>query len=178
MTRVAGVSDNFSGLPLTQPGIEVLDGRRLGPSDVLGRMHYPMQCLAVRGRAVAIPGSDATRQGALDGAAEKPFEDLRTHAKSFRSPEGEWVLLCPLHDCLGVLGPCQFVDDVDAKELSTWSTTAMSMRMGACSLLLFLQSSNISFVEGEVVVLALHCQVSDVLHIGCLIVVSDQAYHC
>ena len=33
-------------------------------------------------------------------------------------------------------------------------------------------------VEGEVVVLAPHCQVSDLLPIGCLIVVSDQVYHC
>ena len=32
-------------------------------------------------------------------------------------------------------------------------------------------------VEGEVVVLAPHGQVSDLL-IGCLIVVGDQAYHC
>ena len=32
-------------------------------------------------------------------------------------------------------------------------------------------------VEGEVVVLALHCQVSDLLPKGCLIVISDQAYH-
>ena len=60
MTRVAGVFDNFLGLPLTPPGIEVLDGRKLGPSDVLGRTHYPLSCLAVGGRAVAILGSDAT----------------------------------------------------------------------------------------------------------------------
>jgi hypothetical protein len=32
-------------------------------------------------------------------------------------------------------------------------------------------------VEGEVVVLALHGQVSDLIPIGCLIVVGDQAYH-
>ena len=32
-------------------------------------------------------------------------------------------------------------------------------------------------VEGEVVVLAPHCQVSDFLPIGCLIVVDGQAYH-
>ena len=32
-------------------------------------------------------------------------------------------------------------------------------------------------IEGEVVVLAPHCQFSD-LPIGCLIVVGDQAYHC
>ena len=33
-------------------------------------------------------------------------------------------------------------------------------------------------IEGDVVVLAPHGQVSDLLHIGCLIVVGDQAYHC
>ena len=33
-------------------------------------------------------------------------------------------------------------------------------------------------IEGEVVVLAPHCQFSDLLPIGRLIVVSDQAYHC
>jgi hypothetical protein len=32
----------FEGLPLTPPGIEVLDGRKLGPSDVLGHSHYPL----------------------------------------------------------------------------------------------------------------------------------------
>ena len=35
----------------------------------------------------------------------------------------------------------------------------------------------LSHIEGEVVVLAPHCQVSD-LHIGCLFIVGDQAYHC
>ena len=42
MNKVAGVFDNLQGLLLTPPGIEVLDGRKLGPSDVLGRSHYPM----------------------------------------------------------------------------------------------------------------------------------------
>jgi hypothetical protein len=32
---------------------------------------------------VAIPGSDATSQDTLDGAAVELFEDLETHAKSF-----------------------------------------------------------------------------------------------
>ena len=32
-------------------------------------------------------------------------------------------------------------------------------------------------VEGEVVVLAPHSQVSDLLPIGCLLIVGDQAYH-
>ena len=33
-------------------------------------------------------------------------------------------------------------------------------------------------VEGEVVVLARHGQVSDLFPLGCLVVVGDQAYHC
>ena len=39
MTSVAGVFDHFQGLPLTPPGIEVLDGRKLDPGDVLSRQH-------------------------------------------------------------------------------------------------------------------------------------------
>ena len=42
-----------------------------------------------RGRAVAIPGGDSTSQDALDVAAVEHFEDLRTHAKYFQSPEEE-----------------------------------------------------------------------------------------
>ena len=37
---------------------------------------------------------------------------------------------------------------------------------------------SLGYIEGEVVVLATHCQVSDFLPIGCLVVVGDQAYHC
>ena len=46
------------------------------------------------GRAVAIPDGDSPPVyslpigSALDGAAVEPFEDLRTHVKSFQSPEG------------------------------------------------------------------------------------------
>ena len=47
MAWIAGVFDNCLGLPLTPPGIEVLDGRELGPSDVLGCTHHPLYLLAV-----------------------------------------------------------------------------------------------------------------------------------
>ena len=33
------------------------------------------------------------------------FEDLETHAKTFQSPEGENMLLCPVHNFLGVFRP-------------------------------------------------------------------------
>ena len=42
MTRVSGVFGNFYGFPLTPPGIEFLDVRKLGPGNVLGHMHYPL----------------------------------------------------------------------------------------------------------------------------------------
>jgi hypothetical protein len=60
------------------------------------RDNYPLLCLTVRCRAVAIPGGDATGQDALDCAAVELFENLGTHAESFQSPEGEKVLSCPL----------------------------------------------------------------------------------
>ena len=48
-------------------------------------------CSALQSEAEQLPyqGSDATSQDALDGAAVEPFEDLRTHVKSFQSPGGE-----------------------------------------------------------------------------------------
>ena len=66
----AGVFDSYLGLPLTPPGIEVMDGRELGPRDVLGRTHHAT-CLAV-----AVPSGDAASQDALNGAA---VELLRIH---------------------------------------------------------------------------------------------------
>jgi hypothetical protein len=40
------------------------------------------------------------------------------------------------------------------------------------------QLLSLTHIEGAVVVLAPHCQFSDLLPIGCLIIVGDQAYHC
>ena len=86
-----------------------MDGRKLGPSDVLGRTHY----LFFIYLPAILPGKltenkfsfaattwgwrleaeqlpyQAVMQPALDGAAVDPYEDLRTHAKYFQSPEGE-----------------------------------------------------------------------------------------
>jgi hypothetical protein len=39
---VYGVFNDFPGLPSTLPDIEVVDGRELGPSDVLGCPHHPL----------------------------------------------------------------------------------------------------------------------------------------
>ena len=57
MAWVAGVFGNFSGLP----DIEVLDGREVGPSDVLGCPNPPLYRFAVEGGAFAIPSGDASQ---------------------------------------------------------------------------------------------------------------------
>jgi hypothetical protein len=66
MTRVAGVFGNFKGLSLTPPGIEVLDGRKLGPGDVLGRNTH---CCALRSEVEQLPFQAVIQPDALDGAA-------------------------------------------------------------------------------------------------------------
>ena len=79
LTCMAGL---FQGLPLTLPGKEVLDGRELVPGDVLDRVHYPLQRLAVGCQAVAIRSGNASSQDALSGAGVELFEDLRANAFS------------------------------------------------------------------------------------------------
>jgi hypothetical protein len=66
------------------------------------------------------------------------FEDPRAHVKCFHPPEGEEEL-CPLHDCVGVSGPCYILSDVDAKELEALDPLQiLSMWMGTCSPLFLL----------------------------------------
>ena len=81
-------------------------------------MYWAVHTIAPCGQ---MPSSfhDAIGQDALDGAAVELFEELGTHTKSFQSSKGEKVLSCPLHNCLGVFGPCQFVGDVENKEVET-----------------------------------------------------------
>jgi hypothetical protein len=109
------------------------------------------------------------------------FEDLR--AKSFQPPDEEQKMLCLLNDCVACC-----VDRDNSLEmwtprnlkLSTRSTTDPSMWMGVCSALCFLPVAHnqlIFQVKGEVVVLATHCQATDLPPIGCLLMVGDQANH-
>jgi hypothetical protein len=55
--------------PLTPPAIEVLNGRMLGPSDVLGRTYYPLLRFPFRCQEDVISCGDATSPYTLDGAA-------------------------------------------------------------------------------------------------------------
>ena len=46
------------------------------------------------------------------------------------------------------------------------------------SVIVYNQLLGMTDVEGQVVVLVPHCYVSDLLPVGCLITIGDQAYHC
>ena len=107
-------------------------------------------------------------QPTLGGAAVEPFEDLRTHAKSFQSPEGKrfcralltTVLVCLHHVHLLVMWTPRNLKH------SSCSPTALSMRMGVVLFPPFPVVHNLlclDHVEGEVVVLVPHGQVSDLL---------------
>jgi hypothetical protein len=83
-----------------------------------------------------------------------------------------------------VFGPCYFIGDVDAKELEALNLLHYSPvdENGAVLIPPFPVVHNhllcLDQIEGEVVVLASHGQVSDLLPVGDLIVVGYQAYHC
>jgi hypothetical protein len=77
----------------------------------------------------------------------------------------------------------QFVGDVDTKEIEALNllhNSAVNVNRGVlCTYFPVVHEHLLCLehVEGEVVVLAPQCQVADLLPIGCLIVVGDQAYH-
>ena len=66
------------------------------------------------------------------------------------------------------------VGDVDTKELETLDP----LHYSPVDQIVHYQLLCLAHTEGEVVVLAPQCQFSDLLPIGRLIIVGDQAYHC
>ena len=63
-------------------------------------------CSALRSEAKQLPYQAVMQpvsQDALNGAALESFEDLPNLFSLLRDKK---VLSCPLHNCLGVLGPC------------------------------------------------------------------------
>ena len=81
----------------------------------------------------------------------------------FQPPGGEEVLSCPLHDCAGVFGPGQSLSDVDTEELDALDSTPINVEHARTSVFCshhHHQLLCLADVDGEVAVLALHCQVS------------------
>ena len=88
MVWVARVFDNILGLPLTPPGIEVLEGSELGRSDVLGQVWT--FCSALHSGTLHLPYQAVMQPVKM--LSMVVFEDLRAHDKSFQPPEGDEVL--------------------------------------------------------------------------------------
>ena len=60
--------DDDAELPQAPFQVNVLHECKPCPSDVLGHLHHPLECLVVVYGAIPTPGRDATGQDALDGA--------------------------------------------------------------------------------------------------------------
>ena len=135
----------------------------------------------VIGRAIAIPGSDATSQDALDVASVERFEDLRTHAKSlysFLRGNGlcralfTTVLVCLEHSSLLLMWTPRNFEVLNLLHYSPIDENGGVL--GPPFPVVHNHLLCLDHVEGEVVVLAPHGQVSDLLPIGCLVIVGDQ----
>jgi hypothetical protein len=63
------------------------------PSDALCRPHHPLECPAVVGSAVAVPGGDTAQQDALNCASVNICEGFRCQAKFLLPLEVEEALL-------------------------------------------------------------------------------------
>ena len=86
-------------------------------NDVSGSSQNSLQGFVVEGRAVARPGSDAASQEVLHSAGVEPCEDVTIHSILPPPSQEEEALVCLLHNGLGANGPCEFLMDVDSKEL-------------------------------------------------------------
>ncbi|XP_051506870.1 uncharacterized protein LOC127413629 isoform X1 [Myxocyprinus asiaticus] len=117
MARVAGVSDDPPSFFHTPPCIYFLEGGKLTSDDVSGSSHHPLQCFAVVGCAIAVPGGDAASQDALYSTGVEPCEDVAVHSKLPQPSQEEEALMSLLHNDFSVDGPCEFLSDVDTQEL-------------------------------------------------------------
>ena len=89
-----------------------------------------LECPAVVGGAVAVPGGDTAQQDALNCAYVNICEGFRLQAKFAQPPEVEDALLRLLHHTVCVGGPFQVVCDVYAEELNFPPSPLLSRRCG------------------------------------------------
>ncbi|XP_051558545.1 uncharacterized protein LOC127443737 [Myxocyprinus asiaticus] len=183
MARVSGVSDDPPSFFHTPPCIYFLEGGKLTSDDVSGSSHHPLQCFAVVGGAIAVPGRDAASQDALYSAGVEPCEDVAVHSKLPQPSQEEEALMSLLHNDFSVDGPCEFLSDVDTQELEAADSLHWCSIDGDGTVFSVFSSEVhhkllcLTDVEGEVVLLTPVCQGVHLLSVGCFIIVSDQTYH-
>jgi hypothetical protein len=96
-------------------------GGNIAPSDVLGRLHHPVEGLAVVEGAIPVPGPDSTGQDALDGSAVVFGVDPGCNDTVLQPPLEVETLFCPLHKTGGGC-PCQVLRDLDTEKLNMYDS--------------------------------------------------------
>lgn len=82
MAGVTGVFDDLPRFPQALLPVDALEGGTLTSSYPLRTSHHSLNSFAVVSGAVAIPGSDASRENALNGTVVESPEDVGAHAES------------------------------------------------------------------------------------------------
>jgi len=107
--------------------VDCLHGGEMAADDALRCLHHPMEGLVISSGAAAEPGSNAAREDALNGIPVRVSESFCRHPKLLESPQkvkvlfGSFSLVCLLNT------PRNLKQTVE-----TFSTSALSMCMGAC----------------------------------------------
>ncbi len=180
---MAGVIDNHPGFPYTPPGVDILEGGKLTSNNVAGSSHNPLQSFVVASGAVSKPGGDAAGQDALHSAGVEWSENAGAHSKLPQPSQEEEALMWLIQHCICVSGPCEILGDVNAEELKAVYPLHRCLVNGdgcvfsALSLEIHHQLLGLVDVEWEVVLLTPFSQGTHLRSVGCLIVVSDRAYH-
>ncbi len=117
MGRVGGVLDDSPGFLHAPPGVDVLEGGKLTSNNVGGSSHDPLQSFAVASGAVSKPGGDAAGQDSLHSVGVEGSEDAGARSKLPQPSQEEEALMCLLQHYICLSRPCEFLGDVNAKEL-------------------------------------------------------------
>ena len=154
------------------------------PGDKLGSFHHPLQRLPVRDGAVPVPDCDAAGKKAFDGATVKVHQDLRRQVGLLKFLQEEELLVSLFYQDGGVQRPRKILGEVDPQELEAGDTLDLNSLDLDGSVCVSIGSPEVHddllgllCVYGQVVISAPGCQVLDLLPVGCLIVVGDEADH-
>ena len=130
MARVVDVLDDLFDFPVTLGAVGVLEGKQCAPGDALSKTHHPLECPAVAGGAVALPGGDTARQDALNCESVEVSEGVTVQAKFLQPPEVEEALLHLLPHTVCVGGTFQIVSNIYSEELEAFHLLHCDRRCG------------------------------------------------
>jgi len=173
MAWVAVVLDDFLCFPKASCVVDASHGWEMAADDALCCLHHPLEGLVISSGTATKPGTNATREDALDCAHVNVSEGFCRHAKFAESPQKVKPLLGSFYSRVRLPGPGE---EIEAG--SKQSTSALSMCRGGMTPQslpdVYNHLLSLADVEREVVALAPCCQVPDLLSVGGLIIVGDE----